>query len=74
MLSSQKREYVYYRDQSSYRSRRKNKSEGYILNINGNNGTITFRPENVNLPIPESSEVVVNELLRPSEPAVDYNF
>lgn len=72
MLSSQKREYVYYRDQSPTAADEKTKA-GYILNIVGNNGTITFRPENVNLPIP-SSEVVVNELLRPSEPAVDYNF
>jgi hypothetical protein len=72
MLSSQKREYVFYRDESATAADEKVKA-GYILNIVGNNGTVTFRPENVNLPIP-SSEVVLNELLRPSEPAVDYNF
>jgi hypothetical protein len=72
MLSNQKREYVFDRDQSPTAADEKSK-EGYRLRIAGNNGTIVFRPENVNLPIP-SSEVVLNELLRPSAPAVEYKF
>ena len=42
------------------------------MNINGT-GKITFRPENINLPIPES-EVVDNDLLAPGAPAVEYKF
>ena len=71
MLSNQKREYVFYRDQSSGAADEKTK-EGYIMNINGT-GKITFRPENINLPIPES-EVVDNDLLAPGAPAVEYKF
>ena len=71
MLSNQKRDYVFYRDQSSGAADEKTK-EGYIMNINGT-GKITFRPENINLPIPES-EVVNNDLLAPGAPAVEYKF
>ena len=71
MLSNQKRDYVFYRDQSSGAADEKTK-EGYIMNINGT-GKITFRPENINLPIPES-EVVDNDLLAPGAPAVEYKF
>jgi hypothetical protein len=71
MLSNQKRDYVFYRDQSAGAADEKSK-EGYIMNINGT-GKITFRPENINLPIPES-EVVDNDLLAPGAPAVEYKF
>lgn len=72
MLSAQKREYVYDRDQSPTAAD-ENSRAGYKLRIAGNNGVIQFRAENINLPIP-SAEVVLNPKLAAGVAAEEYPF
>ena len=72
MLSNQKREYVFDRDQSSTAADENTKA-GYVLRIAGNNGVVPFNPAIINVPIP-ASEVVLDPMLAPDVPAVDYNF
>ncbi|GLR17280.1 SusC/RagA family TonB-linked outer membrane protein [Portibacter lacus] len=72
MMSAQKRDFTYYRDNSP-EAADENSIEGYILQEASAGGTVTFRPDNINLPIP-SSEQLANPLLVPGEPAVEYDF
>jgi hypothetical protein len=65
------RDASYYRDNGA-NAADENSEEGYILNMVGN-GTVQFRPENINLPIP-ASEVTFNPKLAPEMPAEDYKF
>jgi starch-binding outer membrane protein, SusD/RagB family len=71
ILSSQVRDASYYRDNRP-NAADENSEEGYILNLVGN-GTVQFRAQNINLPIP-ASEVTFNPKLGPEMPAEDYKF
>lgn len=72
MMSAQMRDFTYQRDQSN-NAADENSMEGYILQEASAGGTIPFRAENINLPVP-AAEQLANPLLAPGEPAVDYEF
>lgn len=72
MMSTQLRDFTYQRDQSPGAAD-ENSLAGYVLFESSAGGTVNFRPENVNVPIP-ASEQLANPLLIAQEPAVDYEF
>ncbi|MCB1322056.1 MAG: RagB/SusD family nutrient uptake outer membrane protein, partial [Leptospiraceae bacterium] len=72
MMSNQRRDFTYQRDQSNTAAD-ENSIDGYILYESSAGGTVPFRPENIDLPIP-ASEQLANPLFAPEEPAVDYDF
>lgn len=72
MMSAQKRDFFYYRDNSN-NAADENTVEGYIMTEASVGGTIPFREENINLPVP-AAEQLANPLLAPEEPAVEYEF
>jgi starch-binding outer membrane protein, SusD/RagB family len=71
MMSSQLRDVSYYRDNAP-NAADENSEAGYVFNPVGD-GTVKFRPENINLPIP-ASEVTFNPKLGPGVPAEEYEF
>lgn len=72
MMSSQRRDFTYQRDQSNTAAD-ENSIDGYVLVESSAGGTVPFRPENIDLPIP-AAEQLANPLFAPDEPAVDYDF
>lgn len=72
MMSAQKRDFFYFRDNSNTAAD-ENTVEGYIMTESSVGGTIPFREENINLPVP-AAEQLANPLLAPEEPAVEYDF
>lgn len=71
MMSSQMRDVSYYRNNQP-NAADENSEAGYVINPVGD-GTIKFRPQNINLPIP-ASEVTFNPKLAPEAPAEEYKF
>lgn len=72
IMSSQMRDFTYFRDNAGG-STDENDPNAYTLIEASAGGTVQFRPENINLPIP-SAEQIANPLLEPGETAVDYDF
>jgi hypothetical protein len=72
IMSSQMRDFTYQRDNSNGAAD-ENSLDGYILTESSAGGTVQFRADNINLPIP-SAEQLANPLLEAGEQAVEYNF
>lgn len=72
MMSTQQRDFIYLRDESP-NAADENSVEGYILTESSSGGTVNFREENINLPVP-AAEQLANPKLASDAEAEEYDF
>ena len=72
MDGEQQRDFIYLRDESP-NAADENSVEGYILTESSSGGTVNFREENINLPVP-AAEQLANPKLASDAEAEEYDF